>query len=302
MCFNRVRREALQPTEDKTGGRQYGWRAVNVRVVLEGERASHRLITLAFSHYNEKARWGLDRYAVPYREEPHMPFACSLAVAIATRGRGGAADRTSSRYSTPVLILNDGRVLSDSTDILRFAADRDGSLFSSSEVSDLVDHYGDQLGPYTRLLAYGHVVRHPGMIERLAAENVGRRETWVFERLVPLMRSQLKRALNLTEAGRDRALARVREELDGAASRSEGRDYLCGDRFTAADLTFAALLAPVLCVTPEEGYGAILPDPASLDAEAQALISEVRTHPAGQFALRMYAEERRRILPFGNGV
>ena len=58
------------------------------------------------------------------------------------------------------------------------------------------------------------------------------------------MRSQLKRALNLTEAGRDRALARVREELDGAASRLEGRDYLCGDRFTAADLTFAALLAP----------------------------------------------------------
>jgi glutathione S-transferase len=275
---------------------------VNVSVVFGGGRASHRLITLAFSHYNEKARWALDRYAVPYREEPHMPFVCSLAVAIATRGHGGEADRTSSRYSTPVLMLNDGRVLSDSTDIVRFAADRDDSLFPSSEVSGLVDYYGDQLGPYTRLLGYWHVGRHPGMIERLAAENVGRREAWVFERLVPLMRSQLTRALNLTEAGRDRALARLREELDAAASRLEGRDYLCGDRFTAADLTFAALLAPVLCVTPEEGFGAILPDLAALDDEAQALVGEVRTHPAGQFALRMYAEERRRVLALGNGV
>ena len=57
----------------------------------------HRLITLAFSHYNEKARWALERYAVPFQEEPYLPFFCSMAVAISTRGRGGAADRTSSR-------------------------------------------------------------------------------------------------------------------------------------------------------------------------------------------------------------
>jgi len=263
----------------------------------EGERVPHRLITLAFSHYNEKARWALDRYAVPYREEPHMPFVCSLAVAVATRARGGAADRASSRYSTPVLILNDRRILTDSTDIVRFAAGRDDSLFPTAEVSELVDHYGDQLGPYTRLLAYWHLGRHKGMIEQLAANNVGPREAWVFKRVVPLVRSQLTRALNLTESGHDPALARLRQELDDAASRLEHRNYLCGDRFTAADLTFAALVAPGLCLTPEEGFGAILPDKASLDDEAQALIREVRSHPAGQFALRIYAEERRRVIP-----
>jgi len=118
----------------------------------------------------------------------------------------------------------------------------------------------------------------------------------VFKRIVPLARSQLTRALNLTQSGHDRALSRVRQELDDAASRLAHRNYLCGDRFTAADLTFAALLAPGLCLTPEEGFGAVLPDRASLDDEAQALIHEVRTHPAGQFALRIYAEERRRVL------
>ena len=269
---------------------------MNMNTATEGKLVPHRLITLAFSHYNEKARWALDRYAVPYREEPHMPFVCSLAVAVATRGRGGAADRTSSRYSTPVLILNDGRTLTDSTDIVRFAAGPDDALFPNTEVSELVAHYGDQLGPYTRLLAYWHLGRHSGMIERLAADNVGRREAWLFKRMVPLAGSQLTRLLNLTQSGHDRALTRMRQELDEAASRLEHRNYLCGDRFTAADLTFAALLAPGLCLTPQEGFGAVLPELASLDDEAQALIREVRTHPAGQFALRMYAEERSRVL------
>jgi glutathione S-transferase len=261
----------------------------------ERKRVPHRLITLAFSHYNEKARWALDRYAVPYHEEAHMPFVCSLAVAVATRGRGGAPDRTSSRYSTPVLILNDGRILTDSTDIVRFAAGPDGALFPNTEVSELVDHYGDQLGPYTRLLAYWHLGRHPGMIEQLATDNVGRREAWLFKRLGALAESRLTRALNLSESGHDRALARVRQELDAAASRLEHHRYLCGDRFTAADLTFAALLAPSLCLTRDEGFGAVLPEVTSLDEEAQALVREVRNHPAGRFALRLYAEERSRV-------
>lgn len=253
----------------------------------------HRLITLAFSHYNEKARWALERFAVPYEEEPYLPFFCSMAVAVTMRGRGGSADRTSSRYSTPVLITGDGRSLTDSTDIVRFAAGDEASGFLSAEVLSLVDHYGDRLGPYTRLLAYWHVLRHEGMIEQLAETNVSRRQAQIFRTLLPLLRSNLKSILKLSEASRHKAMVRLREELDTTAARLEGNQYLCGDRFTAADLTFAALLAPALSVTPEEGYGAVLPSIDALDAAARDLIEETRAHAAGQFALRMYAEERR---------
>ena len=252
----------------------------------------HRLITLSFSHYNEKARWALDRYAVPYREERYLPFFCSMAVAAATRGRGGTADRTSSRYSTPVLIMEDGGFLTDSTAIVKFAAGGDDSLFPSQEVTSLVDYYGDRLGPYTRLLAYWHVLRHPGMIEELADANVGARQAQVFRTLLPLVRSNLQRFLNLSETSRDKAMSRIREELDAAGKKLEEGPYLCGTTFTAADLTFAALLAPVMLVTPEEGFGAVLPSIEALDAEARDLVEEMRAHPAGQFALRMFAEER----------
>lgn len=253
----------------------------------------NRLITLSFSHYNEKARWALERFAVPFQEEPYLPFFCSMAVAVSTRGRGGAADRTSSRYSTPVLFKEDGQVLTDSTEIVRFAAGGDSESFLSSDVESLVDRYGDQLGPYTRVLAYWHVLRHPGMIEQLADANVSRRQARVFRALLPLVRSNLQSFLNLSETSRDGAMARLHEELDATAIRLAQNRYLCGDQFAAADLTFAALLAPVLCITPEEGYGAVLPSIDALDMEARELVEETRAHPAGQFALRMYAVHRR---------
>ena len=50
---------------------------------------------------------------------------------------------------------------------------------------------------------------------------------------------------------------------------------------------------PALLPTREEGFGADLPDVASLPAEGRALVAEVRAHPAGQFALRLFAEDRR---------
>jgi hypothetical protein len=52
-------------------------------------------------------------------------------------------------------------------------------------------------------------------------------------------------------------------------------------------------MSPVLCTTPEEGYGAVLPSVEALDTEGRELVEEMRAHPAGQFASRMYAEERR---------
>ena len=73
---------------------------------------------------------------------------------------------------------------------------------------------------------------------------------------------------------------------------SDGREYLCGDSFTAADLTFAALSAPM--VMPPE-YGVPLPQPSELPSEMGAVVEEMRTHPAGRFALDMYARERRAV-------
>jgi glutathione S-transferase len=77
-------------------------------------------------------------------------------------------------------------------------------------------------------------------------------------------------------------LERVEAEL------ADGRRYLVANRFTAADLTFAALYAP-LVAPPEQPVTSKLRAPASFDEMSAAY----RNRPAGAYALRLYAEERR---------
>lgn len=73
----------------------------------------------------------------------------------------------------------------------------------------------------------------------------------------------------------------------------DGGKHLCGDRFSASDLTFAALSPPVL-VPPE--YGVSLPQPDALPPQTAELVERVRHHPAGRYALAMFAEHRREAV------
>ena len=89
----------------------------------------------------------------------------------------------------------------------------------------------------------------------------------------------------------ERDRPRVQATFDAVAARlADGRPYLFGERFTAADLTFAALSAAVL-VPPE--YGTRLPQPEELPAEVARDVRAFREHPAGAFALRVFRTERR---------
>ena len=70
---------------------------------------------------------------------------------------------------------------------------------------------------------------------------------------------------------------------------SDGRTHLCGERFTAADLTFGALAASVI-VPPI--YGTPLPQPDVLPPHIAELVTRAREHPAGRYALRLSSERR----------
>jgi glutathione S-transferase len=107
---------------------------------------------------------------------------------------------------------------------------------------------------------------------------------------LPFARRFIARALAITPGIDREDESVVWGEFDWVAEMlSDGRPYLLGERFTAADLTFAALAAPV--VLPAV-YGVALPPIESLDAPTAALVTRGREHPAGIFALRL-AEERR---------
>ncbi|HTR56463.1 MAG TPA: glutathione S-transferase N-terminal domain-containing protein [Kofleriaceae bacterium] len=256
----------------------------------------HRLVTLVFSHYNEKARWALDYCGISYEEHRFMPGFSQLGAMAATRGHGGRADSVSSRWSTPVLVTADREVLTDSTDIALWASRQvgagDGPLFPDRAVIDMVEELGRDFGPHSRRIAYWHVLRGSLVMKRLADDNVGRVQALAFRMVAPLGARMIRRALNVTEDGYRRSFERVSEWIARIEHTLAGQRHLCGDVFTAADLTFAALFAPLVLIGRDDGYGAALPALDDLQPDTRDLITAMRGTRAGAFARDIYRHHR----------
>jgi glutathione S-transferase len=247
-----------------------------------------RLVTIPISHYCEKARWALDRAGIVYREERHV----QLVHRVAARRAGGGC-------TVPVLIT-DGGVLGQSNEILiwvnrRMPAGR--RLFPKSgsaaraEVDALCRRFDDRLGPTGRRLIYVHMLQQRKLALSFNNSGVPAWEDRMLRLTWPLAAAGIRRALGIRpgiEIDDERA---VWAELDFVGERlADGRLFLCGDVFGAADLTFAALASPV--IAPPQ-YGTLLPQPHAMASATAELIQRARLHPAGRFAMRMFAEHRR---------
>jgi len=245
------------------------------------------LITIPISHYCEKARWALDRAGIEYRERAHLQIFHWVAVRRAGGGK-----------TAPVLISGD-RVFAESAEILAEAdslAPPERRLFpadpeAAAAVRTLEQDFDTRLGPHGRRWMYDSL---RGSREIAVAYNCTGVPAWqrrAFPFVFPMAMRVIDRYLEISPASVAESLATVRAVFDEVAARlADGRTHLCGDGFSAADLTFAALAASVL-VPPE--YGVPLPQPEELPAPMAATIGELREHPAGAFALRLYREERR---------
>jgi glutathione S-transferase len=244
------------------------------------------LVTIPISHFCEKARWALDRAGLRYDERRHIQLVHQLAV---KRAGGGT--------TAPALLTADG-AFADSTDILRYADEHgpdDRRIYPAdpderAQVIALEDRFDTILGPEARRWLYHQVFKDARYFARWNLTGVPGWERRVFPFVLAPAKVILNRHFQITEATAAEARRRVDEELDAVAELlSDGRRYLVGDRFSAADLAFAALSAPVTC--PPE-YGTPLPQPDDLPDDMAALVRGWRERPAGQFALRLYREER----------
>lgn len=242
----------------------------------------NRLVTIRYSHYCEKARWALERARIEFVEEPHVP----VLSWIGTLGSRG--NRTA-----PVFVAGE-KVYSESTDVLRYA-DEHGSaekLFTGDpEVEHLEEHYDRHFGPTARRAVYDDVLRLPrAQLAELLGKDAPRWEKRVARVATPVIGGMIRRGLRVTpsEVKRSKEMVdRIFAEVE--ALLKDGRPYLTGDRFTAADLTFAALASVI--VFPD-GYARYALPLAELPANITSVVHRYREKPAGAFAMRMYAEHR----------
>ncbi|MEZ4468754.1 MAG: glutathione S-transferase family protein [bacterium] len=245
-----------------------------------------RFITIGFSHYCEKARWGLDRGGIPYVEEAHPPLIHYRHL----RGLGVGKQ-------VPVLVV-DGQPMADSSAILawidaRLPADR--LLYPpdlAEEIRSLEDRFDEDLGPATRRLVYAYGFETPRVMVWTASQGVPWLDRVLLRLALPFARPKFSKVVGLEAEDLAQARRTIEEVLAEVDARlADGRRFLVGDRFTAADLTFASLLAPAFL---PPAYGAPLPPAERLAPGYRAWMASVADHPSVAFARRLYAEERRR--------
>jgi glutathione S-transferase len=245
------------------------------------------LVTISFSHFCEKARWGLDRAGVRYVEEAHMPGFHRLAVR-----------RTGSRRTSVPVFVTDGRAIGDSSEILAYAngvAPTERKLYPedrriAAEVEAIEERLDETLGPDLRRAMYFHVLPERSLVISLFSANAPRWQRVALRGVYPLLRRGMERFMKITEQSAAESIDHVRAVCDDLEKRlADGRPYLTGDRFTAADLTLAALAAPA--VRPFE-HPTRLPALDALPPPLAALVRELQERPLAAFVRRMYREHR----------
>lgn len=244
-----------------------------------------RLITIPMSHYCEKARWALERAGIEYQEDAHLQVFHYLAV-----------KPHSDLGMVPVLVTEKASVC-ESSNILK-RVDQflppeqrlypEGQL---AEVQALEQRFDQQLGVETRRWAYHHW-KKAGLLNvlEIASQGTPKWQRLLAPLLFPFMLVYVGRILSVSADNVNTGVGIIQQEFDYVASLlSDGRPYLCGEKFTAADLSFACMAAPV--VLPTE-YGIRLPTYSQAPEAAKPDIRRFTAHPAGQFALSLFAQTR----------
>lgn len=251
------------------------------------------LVTIPFSHFCEKARWALDlgrRHGLAnlaYTEQGHLP----LFSRRAAKRHGGR--------QVPVL-ATPGETLRDSTDILLWV-DRQlpeaHALYPKdpgerTRVLALEDELDRRLGPDVRRVAYFHLLQDKrAMALFFDRAPVPAHETRLLE-LAPLRAALvmlMRKGLGLTPERSARSTERIFATLADLERRLSEAPFLSGDRFGAADLTFAALAGPML-LPPEYPLG--WPAREALPRPLVELVERVEASPAGQHVRACYARFR----------
>jgi glutathione S-transferase len=273
----------------------------------------NRLITIPVSHYCEKTRWALQRLQIPFVEEPHMPPFHRFA----TRGLADPTvpiDRpknlsalnqlvlkTVGGQTVPVLVTEQG-IFRSSDEILNYAdsiAPEALKLYPTDptqrqQVDALVNEFDTILAPAVRLWAYSYIMNQPDLVKPLWCQGVPAFESRLFSIVFPWMRTNVSQLYGISDTSKDEAYEIICDSFDRVNGLlSDGRAYLVGDRFSAADLSFATLSAAVLAIPK---YSVPLPDLNQLPPTMASQIQQFQQTIAGDWVLKLYQEHLALIL------
>lgn len=235
-----------------------------------------------FSHYNEKARWALD-----WKQIPHV------RQAVAPGPHAEKMLELSGQPSVPVLEI-DGRVVPDSTAIIAalesscptpalYPADPE----ARARALELEEFFDEELGPDVRRVAWHALLPDRAYCTALFCLGFGTELDHFYEQAFPTIEEIMRSGMQITDAAAGESRTKVAAALDRIERERDGRDHLVGNDFSVADLTAAALLAPII-VPPEFPYSYPEPFPDAFEAMRATFLA----HPSCGWALDVYRRHR----------
>jgi glutathione S-transferase len=241
------------------------------------------LLHFPYSHVNEKARWALDFKGVAHRRRPLLPGLHMAEV-----------KRLSGQTSTPVLRI-DGRVVHGSTGIMEelelIASDPPlfpGDESARQELDAIVRRFDDDWAPRIRRAVLAVLLEETGYLARMFSTGQPILKRLLYRAMLPSTKNLIRKANGITGPGSIRnGHAACREALRFVAENTGPEGYLVGARFSAADLTAAAILSP-LADPPDCDMTRPRPLPDSV-AQFQGQYAD---HPGAAWVLEMYRRHR----------
>ena len=241
---------------------------------------------------------------MPYAYEPHAPGFHVPALRAAGKDAGTTTPAlvVPQPHPLPPLLLPDSAAILRWVDARAPAAARLFPAAAEAEVEALCARLDAGIGVAARSFVYSHALDSPEIADALAPPNVpaSERAAWRWG-VGYLVRGLMRAGMQISAENGARALDTLRREFAALdALLADGRPYLAGESFTAADLTLAALAAPALGVP----YGEHPPWRAleELPEPRRAAAAELRATAAGRLALRLWVEERWRVVTAAYGA
>ncbi len=256
---------------------------------MDDQKNTAKVITFPPSTDCELGRWVLRYHQVDFTEKRHAPPFFMLAI----RFNGGSSFPL---YVRQDQVLDGVRPIIDHFDAIAVDEKKLIPQAYADDIEAYWQSFNKELGGAVVTWAYTNLLPHRDiMIQPLSLDCPWYEQLFVHA-LYNIPKRLLWKSLNLNKPAADEALVLIMKKFSEVDELlSDGRKYLCGDRMTLADMTFSVCGAPL--VVPN-GYGGFqygpspIPDVEQFPEELQDTIKAVRETKAGQFILRMYAEER----------